>query len=349
MIPNPKETPQHEPVSLHLEGNQLTPTGEWANYLLNLGKEYAFRRDVPKLINPDHVYALKWVPQSELRQYLGINDQDNSTEETISFWKIRLSNLEKELEKTDSNNSRLGISLLILKGFIEDQQRTQDGGTLIDLSSSMGIEGMVGNGLRVISKTDKKVRLTPTVSKNEQVLVNRGIALDRLGTCFQDMDMLRIPKPLYVSASQKIIEVECAPGLPLSSIDSREKQQLIDEMPPYMKHRLVVQLLRGIDNLNMQGYVYGDYNASSFSFDPVEKKLWITDPGLNEIVNGEYSTKLPIEKASSAEVYKMFETSGFLGLLETFGVKKDKISLLKQMSSQNKFKDISEVIDVLES
>lgn len=352
MPPNPKEIPDKEPVSLYLKDGELSPAGHWASYLKNLGNKVVFRREVPPILNPEDPYSLKWVPKNELSQFLFDNGQQTQGLDLETFWKNRLDNLDEEIGRVGADNSKLGMSLLILKGFLRDQMANADiENSIPDLetTSNQGIENMVGNGLRVVLKTSKKVRLTPTTPKNEQLLINRGVALNRLGSCFADMDMVKVPKPIAVSPTQRFIDVECAPGQPLSSIDSREEQLAIDEIPRHTRQKMVVQLLRGIDNLNMQGHVFGDYNASSFNFDPTERQLWITDPGLNEIVNGDYSQQLPIAKASAEEVYKMFETSGFTGLMETFGIDTDKISRLKELSSRGQLKEVSDIIDVLQS
>ena len=352
MPPNPKEIPDKEPVSLYLKDGELSPAGHWANYLKNLVNKVVFRREVPPILDPEDPYSLKWVPKNELSQFLFGNGQQTQGLDLETFWKTRLENLDAEIGRVGADNSKLGMSLLILKGFISDQMATQDiekSTPDLETTSNQDIENMVGNGLRVVLKTSKKVRLTPTTPKNEQLLINRGVALNRLGSCFADMDMVKVPKPIAVSPTQRYIDVECAPGQPLSSIDSREEQLVIDEIPRHVRHKIVVQLLRGIDNYNMQGYVFGDYNASSYNFDPKEEKLWITDPGLSEIVNGDYSQQLPIAKASAEEVYKMFEFTGLTGLMETFGIDTEKIFRLKELSSRDQLKEVSDIIDVIQS
>ena len=350
MPANPKETTQHEPISLYLKEKQLSPAGEWADYLLHLNQEVFGRRDVPSVIDADDAFSLSWVPQDEMIKFLTKDGEAYDSEQPQLFWQTRLANLDKEIDRVGPENSKLGITLLTLKGYIEtllqDKTVTISPATTINAPLKVEITHMFGNGLKVIELNENTVKLSPVNPRNEELLADRATALTRLGKCYDSAGMIRVPKPISISSKQKYIEVQRAHGFSLATVN-REQQTIIDELPPATRTRLITQFLRGIDILNLGGYIFGDYNESSFNFDPNENVLWITDPGLNEIRTGDFSKQLPFEKASSMEIFKMFEGRTFINLLDTLGLEISKLEKLKSMSSSKQITSIDQIIEIV--
>ena len=342
-----KEThDQDEPINLYVEDGKLSPTGEWADYLHHLGSKFLVRRETPSVIDPEDAYLLSRVPEEQLISFLSTHTQKPEEVNSDEYWITRLKFLEEEIDKIGPDNSKLGISLLTLKGFIENQlhKTNQAVGTLPEAN----LVNMFGNGLKVIEMTEKTVKLAPVNQKNEQLLTDRATALNRLGACYQDMGMVRVPKTILISSKQKYVEVERARGFSLASIN-RQQQTAIHELPINVRTHLITQFLQGIHNLNLQGLIFGDYNSASFNFDPQENQLWVTDPGVSEVSSGEYYKPIPDDQAGQEEIYKMFEGNAFIGVMEILGIEMDKLTKLRELSASKQLHDVSQVIDIVRS